>query len=649
MKGGAQANRSAVRQNQPETAEALRAVVEQSQLNALRLALLQATGDPRLAGISVSRQYVRGGALFSYDVSPDDRERTIAVATEILQSGKLRPEVPERPCIDHMMQLYDGMKQTQPELDLGYEELGFDPLPRAAEWKGALPAVAARTGVVIVGAGIAGIAIAVQLQHLGIPFRIIERQDDIGGTWNLNAYPDARVDTPSHLYRFTFALDYEWSEYFATQGETKAYMKHCAARYGLEPHISFRTSLDRGVWNEAARKWDLVLSGPEGEERIRADVVISASGVFSTPKMPDIPGLATFRGPIFHTTAWDHGVAVEGKRIALIGTGSSGVQVAATLAKAASKLTIVQRTPNWIARIADYKKKMSRGELWLFANVPFYRNWYSYHVYRTAVHISRLQEIDTDWQGQGGLVNRENDLLRQALVREILDACGGDEELAAKCTPRFAPLARRLVTDNGWFEALKQPHVELKSCGVSEITPGGLVMEDGSTVEADVIVLGTGFHVSRFTWPAEYVGRGGRTLAEAWSTDGARAYLGLSVPGFPNFFMMYGPNAQPRAIGLHSFCEMWSRYIARSIARMLEKGISSLECRQEVFDAYNRDLDRALKSCIWEVEGQGSYYVNEFGRTDLLMPWYPADYRQRILEPNFKDYRITHGLDDPPH
>ncbi|MFN3387574.1 MAG: flavin-containing monooxygenase [Allosphingosinicella sp.] len=621
----------------------IRRAVDQANLNALRLALFQVTGDPELAAMKVVQKAIRGGALLQEVVADEDIPRLKEkVLDYLLNPPGSVPPPPTKAETVKLIKLFNSQEKSENFIRFAIEELALEEYPRDIEWTNR-PAqdVIDKFKVLVIGGGISGIGMAIQLKKLGIPYRVIERQSDIGGTWQLNNYPEARVDTSSYLYQFKFEKNYPWTEFFAARDETKRYLNHVAERHGILPDFQFDTEVVAARWDEENALWHATLRHKDGsEEEVSANVIISGSGLFSTPNEPDLPGAKSFTGAMFHTAKWDHGFDYAGKRVALIGTGSSGTQLMPAIAKAAEHLTVYQRTANWIMKLEGYRAPVSREARWLFDNMPYYWNWYCYASFDTAMHLQDMQTYDRDYRARTGGINKRNDDVKQALTDYLKSKLGEDSELFRKCLPEYPPLARRLVVDNGFYDHLLQDNVDLVTDKIERITPKGILSADGEEREFDLIVVGAGFQTSRYLHPVNYVGRGGMTLDKAWEKDGARSYLGIAMPDFPNLFMFYGPNGQPRSGGFYSWAEIWSRYAAGMIVHMLENGHRAAAVRRDVFDAYNDDLDTAMKEVLWEVEGAGGYYNNEFGRCGVNLPFLTEDYHAMVAEAKPGDYDL---------
>jgi 4-hydroxyacetophenone monooxygenase len=619
-------------------------------VNALRMALYQVTGDPELAAMKVSKEPIRGGAMADYVISKEDEEKVKAKAQEFLtlQDQKKAPNTPvefSQPSFDessNLMKIFTGEALKSNELRLGHEELAFDDFPRAVTWtKKPSPGTLTSFHVVVVGAGINGISAAVSLKNLGINYTVIDRQSDTGGTWIINTYPEARVDTLGFSFQYKFERKYKWKEMFPSAQELREYLDYVAVARGVKEKFKFNRELIAATWDEAISAWQLTLKLPDGSaESMTANAIISAGGLFATTNMPNIPGINTYKGKMFHTTAWDHSYDHNNKRIAVIGTGSSGAQLMPGLAKVASHLSVYQRTPQWIAPYEGYRAEVPLQLDWLIENMPFYRNWYGYSLFVRGLQLPALQVEDPAWIAKGGLVNERNDGMRVGLTNYIKSKVGADSPLLPKLIPNGAPFVRRLVVDNGFYDALLRPNTELVTEPIASFTETGIRTADGVERTFDLVVLGCGFKPTEYLYPCAYKGRDGATLDKTWAKDGARSYLGLTIPGYPNLFTMYGPNHQPRGgPSLHSWSEIWGRYAIASIVSLIENGKKSLAVKQEVYDKYNERLDDENAKLIWEREGAG-YFVNKFGRQGVNMPWTAEVYHAWVAKPDLGDYDV---------
>lgn len=621
----------------------IRRAVAGAHPNALRVALYQATGDAELAGMKLESRPVWGGTYFQLALNDIDLERLRDKAVAfLLNRSDVDTSLPGDGETRALMDMFAQGPVSDFTFEMGKEELSFEEFPRGVDWNDE-PSQAVKDAfpVIVIGAGTAGLTAALHLKRLGLPFVVIDRSEGVGGTWHTNDYPDSRVDIASHNYQLSYMRNYPWQHWFATQPELKTYLNEVADRFDLREHIRLRTEAEHARWDEASASWQVRVRSPDGVvEVLVGRALISAAGLFNQPNLPDIPGVEDFAGPMFHSTNWDKDYDWTGKNVALVGVGSTGAQLAPRLARDAASLTIYQRSPQFVGKRDGYRDPVGPEQQWLFDTMPHYWNWYCFALFHTTFDVDGLQNYDREWQKQGGKVSERNDNLRTHLQNYIREKVGHRPDLMAKLQADYPPLARRLIADNGWYDALLQDNVELVTDGIERITATGIRAMDGQQRPCDLIIFCSGFKTERYLWPVCYEGRDGLTLEEAWSHDGARAYLGLTVPDFPNLFIVYGPNGQARAGGLMGWLEIWVRYALRAVVAMVEGDIAAMSCRSDVHEKYNQRLDRALEDCTWSAPEAKSYYINAHGRQNTNMPWLPGEYYGWVKEPNLEDYEL---------
>ncbi len=619
-------------------------ILSKADMNALRVALYQQTGDPELSAMNVELAGRPGNPYKIFRVSDSDREVLLAKAADYLSSTAAPLHMnPSKTEVGHLLEVFEGTKLNDSVIQAGYEELAFGGFKRAAEWpsKKSIGKLPDDFKVLIIGAGFSSIVCAIQLDSLGIDYQIIERQPNFGGTWCWNTYPDARVDITSFLYNFTFEVDYPWNHTFAPREELEDYIAYMVDKFDLRNRAQFNTKVTHAQWDENLAKWHVDIEDQDQQtETHSANILLSASGLFSTPKLPDIKGIENFKGKMFHTTAWDHSFNYENKRVALIGTGSTGSQLLPKVAPATQSMTVFQRTPNWVAPVPAYRDQIIEERKWLLKNMPAYSNWNRYTFISASMRNETFLKLDRNWQAKGGYINEKNDLLRDMLTKMIQHKMAPKPELIDKLIPDFAPLSRRIVIDNGFYDALLRDNVEMVCDGISHITESGIVDSLGVEREFDLIILAAGFEVERYLWPVDYVGRDGASLEKLWSHDGARAHMTMTLPGFPNFFMMYGPNAGVKSGSFHSIVEMLSKYICNVITSMVDNNASSIEVRREAYTEYNQTLDLAMKDLLWEHENGGgnSYYINKHGKSGVNIPFTSTEFYDYIREPDLQQF-----------
>jgi 4-hydroxyacetophenone monooxygenase len=476
--------------------------------------------------------------------------------------------------------------------------------------------------VLIIGAGVSGLCAAIKLQQAGIPFTILEKSSTVGGIWRDNRYPGAGVDTPNHLYSYSFA-PYDWSMYFALRDELHAYLEHVTEQFKLRPFIRFNTEVEALTYEAESQRWDVSVTRPALiRQTLKSNIVISAVGIFNPIKLPEIKGLNSFAGPCFHTAEWPADLDLTGKRVAMIGNGASAMQTGPAIQNIVKSLTIFQKSAHWVAPNEQFAKRIPEPLRFLLREVPLYRIWYRLRIgwtFGDRVH-STLQK-DPNWEHPERSLNKVNDSHRAYFTQYIVSEIGERKDLLEKVVPPYPPFGKRMLMDNGWYRTLKKENVSLVSDPIAEIRGNRIITKDGSEYEADVLVIATGFDVLRFLTAFEARGRSGRTLREVWNDDDARAYLGLTIPGFPNFFCLYGPNLQPGHGGSFMFlAEMQVRYIMDLLRQMLTHRLGAVECRQDVHDEYNERIDRAHENMVWTHPGMETYYRNTRGRVVVNSP-----------------------------
>jgi len=495
--------------------------------------------------------------------------------------------------------------------------------------------------VLIIGAGVSGLCLAVNLQKAGVPFEIIERNPTVGGVWWENRYPGAGVDTPNHLYSYSFA-PYDWKAYFCLQDELHGYLEHVSREFDVRGHIRFETTVDRAVYQPDRQGWEVEITNPDGgREILDANVVISAAGMFNPPVEPDIEGLDTWTGEKWHTARWPEDGDLTGKRVAIIGNGASCMQTAPEIQNDVDSLTIYQRSNHWAAPFEQFRKTVPDSVRHLFQEVPLYRSWYRMRLgWLNNDRIHQALHRDPDWEHPERSLNAQNDAHRAYFTQYVVDELGDKaDELLDKVLPTYPPFGKRMLMDNGWYRMLRNPKVGLVDNPITRIDQNRVITADGSEREADVLVVATGFDVLKILSTYETVGRSGRSLREAWDEDNAQAYLGTVVPDFPNFFVLYGPNLQPGHGGsLIYVLEMQTRYIMDVMRQMSEQGIGSVEIRQDVHDRYNEDVDSRHTEMVWTHPGMSTYYRNERGRIVINSPYRNVDYYDMTRQAKLDEY-----------
>jgi 4-hydroxyacetophenone monooxygenase len=549
----------------------------------------------------------------------------------------------------HMMRVCLGETIPPEYAPMALEEMAF--LDRTVHWPTPRPPEAAAAfEVLVIGAGVSGLCAAYRLEQLGIPFRVVEKNADVGGTWIDNSYPDSGVDTPNHFYSYSFAPNKHWSSHYSKREEVWRYLRDVAERFDLLRHIDFRTEVLGMQWHEERQQWHVRLREPSGSVReCWANAVITAVGLLNRPKMAAFPGMETFPGPWWHSALWRHDVPLEGKRVAVIGTGASAVQFLRTVAAQAAHVTIFQRSPQWVREEPSYHGTVSAEEQWLMDHVPYYCEWYRFGLlWRFGDGLLPTLKRDPDWPHPERAMNARNDRHRRMMTDYLLKVLDGREDLVAKTLPDYPPYGKRILIDNDWFKSLRRPNVELVTEGVDHVDGSRIVTSSGAVHEADVIILATGFEAGKMLAPMEIVGREGRTIRETWGDDDPRAYVGTTVHGFPNLFCVLGPNtalAHGGSIFFVTECQL--RYATSCIVQMIERGATSIDVREDVQDKYVSDVDAAHAQLVWTHPGMRNWYRNDRGRVFAPMPWRLVDFWGMTHDPELSEYTVTYPAGAP--
>lgn len=628
----------------------IRARLEAADCVPLALALAQMTGD--LAILDEIGPHVRGPWDHSHSLSEELQARIRDRAAEALESGSVSGEWklprPDADTLRRMMSVavgesvdeeYVPMVLEQMELSSGARAPAPHPNPNGA---GQFP-------VIVIGAGASGICAAIQLGEMSVPYILIEKNEGIGGTWYENCYPGCAVDTPNHFYQFSFEPNNEWPEYFSHQASILDYLRRCVDKYDLARNMRLGREVSSAEYDPDRRMWSVKVTTRDGQEEVyEARAVISAVGQLNRPSIPDIPGLEDFAGDAVHTAQWpEGGLDLKGRKVALIGTGASAVQVGPAVSDDVAELKVLQRSGAWVARRPNIDRRVADDKKWALKEVPFYASWYRFQLFwGFADGLFGALRIDPEWDGGCESINAQNQKLRDAMIRHMRRELDDREDLLEKVIPDYPPFGKRVLADAGWFRMLKKDHVELVSTPIEKIERDAIIMRDGRRIEVDVIIFATGFQAGRMLWPMHIKGRGEESLREIWGDDDPRAFLGISVPEFPNLFVMYGPNTNLGHGGSAIFlaeCQM--RFISQTLAQMIDGGYESAEIRRDVHDEYNEDIDKRLRDLVWSHPAVTTWYKNSNGRIITNQPWRLVDYWRLTHDPDLSDFILQPAPD----
>jgi cation diffusion facilitator CzcD-associated flavoprotein CzcO len=482
----------------------------------------------------------------------------------------------------------------------------------------------------VVGAGFAGLGMAIRLDAAGeTDFLVIEKDGGVGGTWRANSYPGAACDVPSQLYSFSFAPNPDWSRSFSPQPEIEAYLRRVARESGVLDRFAFDTTLEDASYDEQAQRW--VVRTSRGE--VTARTLISGSGGLSEPKLPDIKGIEGFEGEVFHSARWDHGVDLAGKRVAVMGTGASSIQLVPEVAKVAAHLDVYQRTAPYVIPRND--RRYTRLERLLFRHVPLVQR-----AYRTATYWGRESYVPA--------FTRRPGLAAPARRAALLNTARGiaDPDLRARVTPDYAIGCKRILISNTYYPALARDHVDLVTEPIAEVTADAIVTADGVEHPIDVLIVATGFHTTEQPIAERIHGRGGRSLAQEWADGGMASYKGTTTHGFPNLFQLVGANTGLGHSSMVFIIESQIAYVLDAIATMRVHRYAAVEPRRDVQDAWNRDLQRRMARTVWSTGGCASWYLDAHGRNTTLWPRTTYTFRSLLSRFDVDAYDVEASRSD---
>ena len=613
----------------------------------LMLSLVHMSGDPELI-----RGRIKPAGLFLNEVqgfmTEEDKAEVRALALDVIRDYRDRgcpePEPVGADLLHEMMSWLVCEDVTAEYVPMLMEEMELDGTDTRRVTVPGDEAARAQFPVVVIGCGQSGLLAGIRLKEAGIPFTIVEKNAGVGGTWWENTYPGARVDVGNHFYCYSFEPSDHWTEFFAQQPELQAYFESVMTKHGIEENVRWETEVVGAEWDDDTGTWSVRTRAKDGsEDTLVARAVISAVGQLNRPHVPQIEGQDTFAGPAFHSARWDHDVDLAGKRVAMIGAGASGFQIAPTIAEEVGHLTVFQRTAQWMFPNPNYHAQVGPGVRWALRHLPFYGRWYRFLIFWPACDKGLEGAlVDPDYPDQQRAVSERNEITRQVFTDWITSQVGDDPDLLAKVIPDYPATGKRTLQDNGsWLRTLTRDDVELVRTGIDHIEPDAIVTVDGERHPADVIVYATGFRTYPMLAPIRITGRGGADLGSMWGERPA-AHLGITVPDFPNLFCMYGPGtnlAHGGSLIFHSECQI--RYIVGCLAHMIAGGHRSLEPRREVYEDWHARTQAEIRKLVWSQPSiKHSHFKNVHGEIHGLSPWRLVDYWAWTREPDPADFVV---------
>lgn len=557
------------------------------------------------------------------------------------------PPPQDRPLPSDLMRKMMSVGVAEPVAEeyvpLLIEQMGFEiPAPRLENPARGEPPAGFK--VLVIGAGMTGIVAAIKLQEAGYDHIVIEKNPDVGGTWYENRYPGVGVDTPSHFYSFSFEISAEWHHYHPKGHDMQDYLLRVADKYRVRDRCVFNTKVIACVWSEDAGQWRVTVEGKDGEQRIiEANAVINAHGPLNRWQMPNIPGLADFKGPAMHTAGWDTSVDLTGKNVVLLGTGASAIQLVPAIAAKVKHLTVFQRSRHWVIRNPEIGVGVTEDVKFALRHIPKYKEWFRFRVYWFSGDGLFANVVkDPNWTDETGMsVSAHNEAMRQWALTQFDVALGDRPDLIEKLVPDHPIFSKRILLDDGWLAALKRENVTLENRKIDHVEADAVVTEDGARFPADVLALATGFNVAKMIGSLKVVGRDGADLGEIWGEEDPRSYLGVTVPGFPNFFLTVGPNSAPNhAAGQNLLSEAQVHYIIECLDAVIAANAKSIEPKRAAFEQWNEQIELRMQEMIWSHPKANSYYNNSKHRNFMSWPYRLVDYWNATRAPDLSHFEI---------
>lgn len=576
-------------------------------------------------------------ARIAHEVDPDTAAELRAQVGRLLPTGVPILGVPDRSLFRRIGEMVIGEAIAEEYVGLLREQAGFVGNERTVD----VTIVPPRDfDVIVIGSGLVGIDAAVKLREAGFTFTVLEERDEIGGTWSRNRYPGVAVDTPSHYYSLSFELNDSWTHYYPFGAQYLQYLKGVTNKYEVFDRVQLSTRVISCEWDDARSRWVVTTSRNGQLETQEARAVITALGFFGTPIIPAFADQDKFTGVVMHSSEWQSEVDLQGKKVTVVGAGCTAVQIVANVVDQVAELTTISRQPHWIIP-EPVGQEVSPAMRWAFGALPFFNQWFRLRTFwYTSDQGYAMSRIDPEWASSHLSVSPANDLVLQICQTYLDEMFVNRPALKAQLTPDFAPFSKRVVKDPGYYAALKRDHVQLLTGSIERFTESGYIASDGVAVEADVVVLATGFQLDWLS-TIQFKGRDGVTLAEKWDPI-PRAYLGVTVPGFPNLFITSGPNAAILHGAGNNFAgECQVHYIIECLQTMVERDARTFEVSQETVDEYNVWVDAEMDRTVWQHGGTAHGYYREYGGKSIVgSPWRMVDYWNELREPKLESFLI---------
>ena len=615
----------------------------------LRGLLYQLTGDAELKAMELKWTWASAFAASAEPATEAGVAMLRRKAAEYLKAyrdsgaGQIGYGPPER--LAESMGLVVGETIREDVIDLMVEETALDPWARSLKWRAKPdPQRLENFTVTIIGAGMGGLNAALQLKRAGIPYRVIEKNSGVGGTWYDNRYPGARVDSPSRIYTNLFGVDFPCPYAYGPHKENNAYFDWVADTFGLRQDITFDTEVRSLTWDDDGAMWEVEIEGPQGKDALRSNAVITAVGFLNRPKLPEIDGMSEFEGQAWHTSRWPDGFDTEGKRFAVIGTGCTGYQLVAQLALQSAHVTMFQRTPQWLLPTVGYLSPSVPQLTWLDRNMPFHTNFMRFRTFYgggAGPDVYKIFDIDPDFDDPYSVspVNKEfRDRSIAFLERKLKDP-----NLVSLMTPNHPTWSTRAVIVDSEYcilDAIQRDNVTLVTDGIARVTRTGIEDCEGRQHGVDAIVYATGFRANDFLYPMTITGSRGRTIEDLWAEGGARAYLGCMMLGFPNLWTLYGPNTNG-GLPIAQYHEVTMLYAMQCMEELILEEKQAIEVKEAAYWRYNDWIDELNSKKVWaDPRAADNYWWTKHGRTASQSPFSGQEIRALMLRPDFSDLEV---------
>jgi 4-hydroxyacetophenone monooxygenase len=626
--------------------EEIERAIAQAEPMVLRGLLYQLTGDEEVAATRIAVDPTGFQTAMKVDRDEDVamlRRKAIDFLDAYRASGAGPLDIGPEERLPTSLSLTLGETIDDREFEFCLEELALDPWARTLDWQ--RPPAQDRLeefSVTIVGAGLGGLNVALMLKRAGIPYTVIEKNAGVGGTWWETRYPGARVDTPSRGYTHIFGAHFPYSSPFCGWEENQQYFDWIADTFDLRDDIVFDTEVRALTWDEESSTWEVEIDGPEGRRTLRSKAVVTSVGFLNRPKIPEIEGMEDFEGRSWHTSRWPHDEEIDlSGRFAVVGTGCTGYQLITELALHAERVVAFQRTPQWLFGVPGYLSPFPPEVAWLDRNLPYYTNFMRLRTLGTGKAFWRLTEIDPDFDDPY-TVSPLNKTTRETSLAFLESKLGHDRELATTMTPEHPPWSARAVmvdADYCVFDAIQRDNVTLVTDAIRRINATGIETVDGTQYDVDVIAYATGFHASEYLFPMKVTGRNGRILEDFWKQGGARAHRFCMVPGFPNLWMVYGPNTNG-GLGPNAFHELVTRYALQCMERLILDDRKAIEPTEEAYWRFAGDVDERNGRKVWSDPRSQSYYWTPHGRSVVMCPFTGPEIWSLLRRPAWDELEI---------